>query len=109
MPIGNPGNPADTRDSANGFGSVAYPYRIGTTEVTNAQYTAFLNAVAASDPYGLYNTNMGSQTYGGIVRSGASGSFSYAVKRRRRAAPIPTMINRSCLSLGSTRSASPTG
>jgi len=54
----NAGNPADMRyaDSLhpNGIGSVAYPFRIGKTEITNSQYTAFLNAVAASDTYGLF-------------------------------------------------------
>ena len=45
VPVGNAGNLQDDT----GFGAVAYNYRIGTTEVTNAQYTAFLNARAASD------------------------------------------------------------
>jgi formylglycine-generating enzyme required for sulfatase activity len=81
--IDNPGNPIDGRyansDHPN-LGSVPYSYRIGATEITNAQYVAFLNAVAAADPYGLYNTEMGSSLVGGIVRSGVSGSYSYAVK-----------------------------
>jgi sulfatase modifying factor 1 len=64
----------------NGVGSVAYSYNIGKTEVTNAQYVNFLNAVAASDPYGLYNANMGTDTLGGITRSGNSGSYAYSVK-----------------------------
>jgi sulfatase modifying factor 1 len=80
VPIGNPGNPADTRYDATGFGSVAYDYRIGTTEVTNAQYVEFLNSVAATDTFGLYNINMGSGTWGGIVRSGVDGAYRYAVK-----------------------------
>jgi formylglycine-generating enzyme required for sulfatase activity len=84
VPIGNPGDPADTRyiDSyhPNGVGSVAYPFQIGKTEVTNAQYVVFLNAVAAADPYGLYSTAMGSETQGGIIRFGAAGSFTYQVK-----------------------------
>ena len=80
VPIGSPGNVADTRYGSSGIGAVAYNYRIGTTEVTNAQYAEFLNAVAASDPYELYNTAMGTQTWGGIIRSGSSGSFTYAVK-----------------------------
>jgi formylglycine-generating enzyme required for sulfatase activity len=84
VPIGNPGNPADTRylglDHPNGVGSVGYKFRMGETEVNNAQYVDFLNAVAASDPYGLYSISMGSSTLGGIVRSGATGSYSYAVK-----------------------------
>ena len=49
--IGNAGNAAD---STTGYGAVGYSYNIGTTEVTLTQYTAFLNAVAATDTYGLY-------------------------------------------------------
>ncbi len=45
-----------------------------------AQYTAFLNTVAATDTYSLYNTNMGTDgTIAGISRSGSSGSYSYSV------------------------------
>lgn len=82
VPVGNPGNAADPRTSSTlpGIGRVDYAYRIGTTEVTNAQYTAFLNAVAGADPYGLYSGNMASWSNGGITRSGTSGSFTYAVK-----------------------------
>jgi formylglycine-generating enzyme required for sulfatase activity len=49
--VGNPGNAADTRYESPGYGAVAYSYRIGKYEITNAQYTAFLNAVAATDTY----------------------------------------------------------
>jgi formylglycine-generating enzyme required for sulfatase activity len=84
VPIGNPGNAADTRyiDTyhQNGTGAVSYLFRIGKTEVTNVQYMEFLNSVAASDPYSLYDTQMASESMGGITRSGASGSFTYAVK-----------------------------
>src|SRR6476660_2688607 len=45
VPIGNPGNPADTRYTPTGIGSVAYNFRLATTEVTNAQYVEFLNNV----------------------------------------------------------------
>ena len=61
-------------------GAVNYSYQIGTTEVTNAQYVEFLNSKAISDPFDLYNTTMGSAVQGGILRSGASGSYSYSVK-----------------------------
>ena len=74
--IENPGNTADDT----GYGSVGISYQISKHEVTNAQYTEFLNAVAASDPYELYNPSMGSSTRGGIVQSGLSGSFTYSVK-----------------------------
>lgn len=86
VPVGNLGNLADTRYSHphGGVGAVDYAYRIGTTEVTNAQYTAFLNAVATlGDPHGLYSADMGSQTHGGITRSGAGtfvDPYAYAVK-----------------------------
>jgi formylglycine-generating enzyme required for sulfatase activity len=81
--VGDPGNAADTT----GFGSVSEVYRISETEVTNAQYAEFLNAKAASDPLGLYNTTMGSG-YGGITRSGSSGSFSYSAIAGREAMPV---------------------
>jgi hypothetical protein len=52
--VGNTGNPADTT----GYGSVAYEYKISRYETTIAQDTDFLNAVAATDTYGLYNAGM---------------------------------------------------
>jgi formylglycine-generating enzyme required for sulfatase activity len=78
VPIGNPGNAADLRyldgDHPGGVGAVAYSFRIGATEITNTQYVEFLNAVAASDPYELWNEAMG------IARTGIDGSYTYAVK-----------------------------
>ena len=85
--IGNAGNAGELSPSGAGglganavVGAVAYNYAIGKTEVSNDQYVEFLNAVAASDPYGLYNTNMASSTEAGITRSGSPGSYTYAVK-----------------------------
>ncbi len=83
VPVGNSGNSADTT----GFGAVSYAYNIGTTEVTNAQYAAFLNEKAASDPLGLYNTSMGSG-FGGISRGGSSGSYSYSPIGGREDMPV---------------------
>ena len=83
--VGNPGNAADP---STGFGAVGYEYRIGTYEVTNSQYAAFLNSVASSDPFGLYNTNMGTNPRGGIIRSGADGSYTYAVKTNMADKPV---------------------
>jgi formylglycine-generating enzyme len=83
-PIGNPGN-APTRSagsciSAN-CGEVDYNYSISTYDVTNAQYAEFLNAVAASDPYSLFNSTMASDARnGGITESGVPGSYTYSVK-----------------------------
>lgn len=75
-PVGNRGN----ADDDTGYGGVDYAYRISKHEVTNAQYAEFLNAVAAADTNGLYNTNMGSRNWGGITRSGSSGNYTYSVK-----------------------------
>ena len=71
VPIGFAGN---APDPTTGYGSVGYEYRIGTTEVTNAQYAAFLNAVAATDTHALFNPGMAG-TFGGITRSGVDGGY----------------------------------
>jgi formylglycine-generating enzyme len=84
VPIGNPGNAAD---APTGFGSVAYTYNIGTTEVTNAQYAAFLNAKAADDPLNLYSSGM-SGPVGGIARSGSPGSYTYSTVPGRENNPV---------------------
>src|SRR4051794_29027786 len=78
VPIGNPNNPNDVNNGL--FGKVTTNYRMATTEVTNSHYVNLLNAVALSDPLALYNTNMGVYSQGGILRSGASGSYTYSVK-----------------------------
>jgi formylglycine-generating enzyme required for sulfatase activity len=76
--VGNPGNANDTHGA--GYGAVAYEYQISQFEVTAGEYTAFLNAVAATDSYGLYNTSMWTDTYPcKIQRSGSSGSYTYSV------------------------------
>lgn len=77
--IGNPGNTGELQ--GNGiFGRVTTSYQMAKFEVTNTQYVEFLNAKAATDPYELYNTLMGFSDDGGIVRSGASGMYTYTVK-----------------------------
>ena len=74
--IGNPGNPNDST----GYGAVVTTYAIGKYEVTLNQYTEFLNAVADTDAFALYNLYMGGDTYiEGISRTGSSGSFAYSV------------------------------
>ena len=72
--VGDAGNTADTTGDPNPAGAVADAFQIMKYEFTNQQYTDFLNSVAATDTYSLYNTNMGSNARGGITRSGASGS-----------------------------------
>ncbi len=82
--VGDAGNANDST----GFGAVSYDYHIGTHEVTNAQYASFLNAAAASDPNGLYNSNMGSNARGGISQSVTSGSFTYSTKANMADKPV---------------------
>jgi sulfatase modifying factor 1 len=82
--VGDLNNPADTvvmlQDGTSGYGTVAYEYRIGKYELSLSQYTAFLNTVAAADPYSLYNTEMASNlNVAGISRSGISGSYNYSL------------------------------
>jgi formylglycine-generating enzyme required for sulfatase activity len=48
VPIGDPGNAAEANPLSRG--EVGYSFRMGLTEVTNAQYVRFLNAVALLDP-----------------------------------------------------------
>lgn len=81
--VGNAGNAADTT----GFGAVGYEYNIATTEVTNAQYAEFLNAVAATDTNNLYNINMAGN-FGGISRTGSSGSYVYTAQAGRENNPV---------------------
>jgi formylglycine-generating enzyme required for sulfatase activity len=74
--VGDIGNPNDST----GYGAVSYAYAIGKTEVTLLEYTAFLNAVAATDTYSLYNTNMATDlNIAGISRAGGSGSYTYSI------------------------------
>ena len=86
VPVGNPGNAADST----GFGAVPYSYHIGEYDVTASQYTAFLNAVAATDTYGVYNSAMSGTTGGnpGIVQAGVSGSYIYSVIDGRGNHPV---------------------
>ena len=79
VPVGNPGNANDPA-TGNLYGGVAYDYQIGKYDVTIGQYTEFLNAVAKTDTYSLYNAYMGTdQNSRGISRTGVSGSYSYSV------------------------------
>jgi len=82
--VGNAGNAADTT----GYGAVSYEYRISKTEVTNAQYAEFLNAVASTDTYNLYNIRMSRDIRGGITRSGSSGSYAYTTKANMGNKPV---------------------
>ncbi len=86
--VGNPGNAPDPRYGTPGYGAVAYSYAIGKYEITAAQYTVFLNAVAQTDTYELYDHAMAelydpSEPFGpagcNILRTGQAGSYTYTV------------------------------
>jgi formylglycine-generating enzyme len=85
--VGDPGNKGEqSRLLSHGdpsyYGAVAYTYQIGKYDVTMAQYCAFLNAVAKTDTYGVFNPNMATSYYApklAITRSGSPGSYSYAL------------------------------
>jgi len=82
--VGHPGN----EPTAAGSGAVGYSYQIGTHEVLNSQYAEFLNSVAATDTYGLFNLGMEVNVFGGIVQSGSSGSYTYSVKANMGDKPV---------------------
>jgi formylglycine-generating enzyme required for sulfatase activity len=87
VPVGDPGNAADTT----GRGSVSYNYSITKFEFTNAQYANFLNSVdpSGTNTYQLYNAAMGTATRGGIrfVSTNASGS-KYVVRTNFADKPV---------------------
>jgi formylglycine-generating enzyme len=90
VPVGNPGNAPDTINTGTNpnYGSVAYPYKIGTYDVTIGQYTDFLNAVAKTDTYSLYNASMATDlNVAGISRTGSSGAYVYDVIAASGSAP----------------------
>ena len=85
--IGDPGNPTDPYTNST-YGSVAYEFDMATTEVTHAQYVDFLNSVAASDPYALFNGLMETNPRGGIRRVGDSGAYVYSCIPGRENHPV---------------------
>ena len=86
--VGDPGNTADTTGSPNPAGAVATSFQIMKYEWTNSQYTDFLNSVAVTDTYSLYNANMGLNARGGITQSGTSGAYTYATRTNMGDKPV---------------------
>jgi formylglycine-generating enzyme required for sulfatase activity len=90
VPVGNPGNAGESQPSGT-FGAVGYNYRIGTTEVTNAQYAEFLNGVdpAGANTLALYSENMSLDPRGGInFNGGAANGSKYEIKPGRNNNPV---------------------
>lgn len=81
-PVGDPGNACDPQ-SGGCFGAVSHSYAIGTYEVVNAEYAAFLNAIAATDVHGVYDEAMFR-----IHRSGSPGAFTYGVDPGHELEPV---------------------
>jgi formylglycine-generating enzyme required for sulfatase activity len=71
--VGDPGNAVDST----GYGRVDYQYDIGKYHVTIEQYCDFLNAVAKTDTYGLYDEGVNWAPVSGISRGGSPGSYTY--------------------------------
>jgi formylglycine-generating enzyme required for sulfatase activity len=90
--VGNAGNVPDTRYGGS-FGAVGRAYRIGKFEVTAGQYTELLNAVAASDPFELYNPLMDyyaapASSGANIHRTGSPGDYRYSVPAEWAKRPV---------------------
>lgn len=83
--VNNAGNLPDTRlmnDGSTGYGTVGYVYSMARCEVTAGQYVEFLNAVARTDTFDLYNARMADPVGDvgcNIQRSGSAGSYTYSV------------------------------
>jgi formylglycine-generating enzyme len=89
--VGHAGNAADTTFDPVGYGAVGYVYNIGKYEVTNSQYTSFLNAVdpAGANANGIYNANMGSNARGGIsFNAGAASGSKYTIRTSMGDKPV---------------------
>jgi formylglycine-generating enzyme required for sulfatase activity len=83
----------DTSNDGTGFGRVTYDYYIGKYEITQGQWTDFLNAVAtdknaSQDIQNLYNNNMDDSGYSGITRDDSGSSYTYFVDQNYARRPV---------------------
>lgn len=69
--VGNINNISDST----GYGSVSYEYQIAQYVITCCEYVYFLNCIAKSDTYNLYNSLMTTR----ISRTGTDGNYIYFV------------------------------
>jgi formylglycine-generating enzyme required for sulfatase activity len=90
--VGNAGNAADPLNSGTipGIGAVGYEYRISKHEVTNAQYTEFLNAVdpTGANALGLFKNNMAGFLGGIVLQAGNADGSNYVAKDGRENNPV---------------------
>lgn len=84
--VGDPNNSANLQT-----------FEISKYEITNADYTAFLNAMAKDDPSSvspfdpgapLYNGKMGTDSRGGILQNGSAPNYTYTVKNNMGNKPV---------------------
>jgi len=83
--VGDAGNASDP---VTGLGAVDYEYKIAKNETTISDYATFLNAVARTDTYALYSTDMIENAINGISRSGIPGAYTYSVNSGSGNKPI---------------------
>jgi formylglycine-generating enzyme required for sulfatase activity len=87
-------NPDQSDGAGDGIGDacrwplVKNAFVIAATEVSNAEYAVFLNAVGTTDTHGLFSERMESSPHGGIVRTGSPGSHAYSVKSDMSHKPV---------------------
>lgn len=73
----------NTANVSTGWGAVSDVFKISKYETSNTQYVDFLNKVdaAGTNPNGVYNAQMGSDSLGGITfNAGGSSGAKYSVK-----------------------------
>lgn len=91
VPVGNAGNEPDLPFGPGSvpIGAVPYEFSIGRTEVSNAQYAVFLNAVdpTGADPLELYNPQMAG-THGGIEKTGVTDGARYVAQPGEENHPV---------------------
>jgi sulfatase modifying factor 1 len=80
--VGNPGNTGNGASSPANLGAVSQVFKMATTETTNAQYVAFLNAVdpTGTNPNSIFNNSMKTNALGGITNTGTVPGAIYSVK-----------------------------
>ena len=78
--VGDEGNLPFKQSRGDKIGGVDQSYEIGKYDITAEQYCAFLNAMAQSDFYGLYDSRMGSDPdVACIQRHGSVGHYTYSI------------------------------
>ena len=104
VPVSNPNNLEDTGTlyayQDNQYLPIEIPqlgttnknYRIGQYEITNSQYTTFLNAVATTNDRNLYKSTMSSSQHGGITRTGDGSSTPYEYTTKTNMANKPVVF-----------------